>query len=80
MIKFEYGMLVLDSSATLEDMVAVADFQEYVRNKEQERIVKLLEDSRNSILGMGDVAHAQMLHTAIAIINGNIAFVKEDNK
>lgn len=44
MIRFEHGMLVLDSSATLEDMVAVADFQEYVRNKEQERILKLLKE------------------------------------
>lgn len=44
MIKFEHGMLVLDSSATLEDMRAITEFQDYVRNKEQERIVRLLEE------------------------------------
>ena len=49
MIKFEHGMLVLDSSATLEDMRAVAEFQDYVRNKEQERIIKLIENTRSSL-------------------------------
>ena len=80
MIKFEHGMLVLDSSATLEDMRAVAEFQDYVRNKEQERIIKLLEEYRNAILALGDVAQAQMLHTSIAVINGDIALIKGENK
>jgi hypothetical protein len=43
MIKFEYGMLVLDKNATKEDVTQIDAFAEYVRNQEQERIIKLLE-------------------------------------
>jgi archaellum biogenesis ATPase FlaH len=45
MITFEYGMLVLDKNATKEDVIQIDAFAEYVRNQEQERIVKLLEES-----------------------------------
>jgi hypothetical protein len=43
MIKFEYGMLVLDNNTTKDDVKEIDAFAEYVRNQETERIFKLLE-------------------------------------
>jgi hypothetical protein len=45
MIKFEYGMLVLNNSFSKEDVAQIDAFAEYVRNQETQRIVKLLEES-----------------------------------
>jgi hypothetical protein len=45
MIRFEHGMLVLDNTATKDDVNAVNEFAEFVRNEEQERIVKLLGEA-----------------------------------
>jgi Tfp pilus assembly pilus retraction ATPase PilT len=44
MIKFEHGMLVLNSLMTKEDVAAINEFADYVRNQENERIIKLLEE------------------------------------
>lgn len=44
MIKFEHGMLVLNSLMTKEDVAAINEFADYVRNQERERIFKLLEE------------------------------------
>jgi hypothetical protein len=45
MIKFEHGMLVLDNSTTKEDVDAVKDFADNVRNGERQRIINLLKES-----------------------------------
>ena len=42
MIKFENGMLVLDSTATKEDVDAVNEFADYHRNVERELIKQRL--------------------------------------
>ena len=44
MIKFEHGMLVLNSLMTKEDVAAINEFADYVRNQENERIIKLLDE------------------------------------
>jgi len=43
MIKFEYNMLVLNSSFSEEDVDQINYFADYVRKKERERIIALLE-------------------------------------
>ena len=69
MIKFEHGMLVLDSSATLEDMQAISEFQEYVRNKEQERIFKELD-------AMADYSLIEHYYAEAALIFNIIEYLK----
>lgn len=59
MIKFEHNMLVLSGIMTKEDVNAINDFAEYVRNQEQKRITKLFEESDSACKGW-----------AIALING----------
>jgi hypothetical protein len=44
MIKLEAGMLVLDSPCSKEDAEAVGEFAKYVKDQEQERILKLIRD------------------------------------
>jgi hypothetical protein len=49
MIKFENGMLVLNSIFTKEDVAGINEFADYVRNQERERIIKLLtEDGKRN--------------------------------
>jgi hypothetical protein len=69
MIKFEHGMLVLDSSATLEDMQAISEFQEYVRNKEQEHILKELD-------AMADTYLIEHYYVEAALIVNAIEYLK----
>jgi CHASE3 domain sensor protein len=45
MIKFEFGMLVLDNNTTKEDVDAVKEFADNVRKQENERIINLLKES-----------------------------------
>jgi hypothetical protein len=48
-IKFENGMLVLNSIFTKEDVAGINEFADYVRNQERERIIKLLtEDGKRN--------------------------------
>jgi hypothetical protein len=42
MIKFEYNMLVLNSSFSEEDVNQINEFADYVREQERERIIGLL--------------------------------------
>jgi hypothetical protein len=44
MIKVESDMLVLDSSFSKEDVLAINHFVEIARAQERERIIKLLEN------------------------------------
>lgn len=69
MIKFEHGMLVLDSLATLEDMQAISEFQEYVRNKEKERILKELD-------AMADTYLIEHYYVEAALITNAIEYLK----
>ena len=45
MINFEYGMLVLDNNTTKEDVDAVKEFAEHIRQDERQRLINLLEES-----------------------------------
>jgi hypothetical protein len=45
MIRLEGGMLVLDSPCTKEDAEAIQEFAKRIKDEEQERIVKALEES-----------------------------------
>jgi hypothetical protein len=44
MIKFEHNTLVLNSIFSKEDVKEIDTFADYIRNAEQERIIKLLEE------------------------------------
>jgi hypothetical protein len=45
MIKFESNTLVLNSIFSKEDVAEIDAFADYIRNKEQERIIDLINDS-----------------------------------
>jgi hypothetical protein len=45
MIKVESDMLVLDSSFTKDDVLAINEFIEIAKKQERERIIKLLESN-----------------------------------
>ena len=70
MIKFEHGMLVLDSSTTKEDVDAVKEFAENVRKQEQERIIKLIEESKDMVSGQEKLLVNIGLDLAMAVIRG----------
>ena len=44
MIKFEHNTLVLNNVFSKQDVAEIDRFAEYVRNQENERIIKLLEE------------------------------------
>ena len=44
MIKFEYNMLVLNSSFSEDDVNQINAFADYVRSKERERLAQTLQD------------------------------------
>ncbi len=51
MIKFENGMLVLNSVFSKEDVTQINEFANHVRNQERERIVRLLtEDGKRNYI------------------------------
>jgi hypothetical protein len=45
MINFENNMLVLNNVFSKEDVNQINEYTEHVRKEEQERIIKLLEES-----------------------------------
>jgi hypothetical protein len=50
-IKFENGMLVLNSVFSKEDVTQINEFANHVRNQERERIVRLLtEDGKRNYI------------------------------
>jgi hypothetical protein len=49
MIKFEHGMLVLDQNATVNDVEAIDEFMNHVRNEETKRITALIQDRRDNL-------------------------------
>ena len=46
MIKFEHNTLVLNNVFSKQDVAEIDRFAEYVRNQENERIIKLLEEAK----------------------------------
>ena len=46
MIKFEFNMLVLNSSFSEEDVNQINAFADYVRSQERERIIELIDLSQ----------------------------------
>ena len=46
MLKFEYNMLVLNSSFSDQDVQEINAFADYVREQERERIVELIDLSQ----------------------------------
>ena len=70
MITFEYGMLVLDKNATKEDVKQIDAFAEYVRNQERERIIKLIEESKDMVSGQERLLVHIGLDLAMAVVRG----------
>lgn len=75
MIKFEYNMLVLNSSFSEEDVDQINAFADYVREQERNRIIALLENLREQYnlesmdLNEVGVAKYEAISTAIKIID-----------
>jgi hypothetical protein len=68
-IKVESDMLVLDSSFSKEDVLAINHFVEIARVQERERIVKLLEKQlAEQNIGM---FYADAISASIKLINGS---------
>jgi len=65
MIKYENNMLVLDSSHTKDDQLAVNSFINTIKEQEQERMIKLLEDNAS-----GDYKQLMLTPKLIALIKG----------
>lgn len=70
MIKFEHGMLVLNSLMTKEDVAAINEFADYVRNQENERIIKLLEDQQIRFISNGFWTEGVAVRASVALIKG----------
>lgn len=79
MIKFEHNTLVLNNVFSKQDVAEIDRFAEYVRNQEQERIIKLLEDAAmtyNLVSINGEILKqtaplAAPLDKVIALIKGD---------
>ena len=68
MIKVESDMLVLDSSFSKEDVLAINEFIEIAKKQERERIIKLLEKQlAEQKIGM---FYADAISASILIIEG----------
>ena len=74
MIKVESDMLVLDSSFTKEDVLAINHFIEIAKRQECERIVKLLEEQGC------DCHNAYCDKLPTAALDSLIALIKGENK
>jgi hypothetical protein len=70
MIKFEYGMLVLNNVFSKEDVKQIDAFAEYVRNQERERIIKLIEESKDMVSGQERLLVHIGLDLAMAVVRG----------
>lgn len=84
MIRFEHGMLVLDNTATKDDVNAVNEFAEFVRNEERERIIKLLEQGAEKYQHLAGQAPTFVdgipLRGMAAGFRQAIALIKGENK
>jgi hypothetical protein len=64
LIKFEHNMLVLNSAFSEEDVDEINAYAEYVRNKERERIIALIESKDEWHYAFSDVSDV------VALIKG----------
>jgi hypothetical protein len=64
MIKFESNMLVLNSAFSEEDVDEINAYADYVRNKERERIIALIESKDEWHYAFSDVSDV------VALIKG----------
>lgn len=64
MLKFEFNMLVLNSSFSEEDVNQINAFADYVREQERERIIALLQNI------IGDSEKAIYVDEFIKLIKG----------
>jgi len=64
MIKFEFNMLVLNSSFSEEDVKQINAYADYVRSQERERIIALIQSRNEWHYEFSDVADV------IALIKG----------
>jgi hypothetical protein len=73
-IKLQSGVLVLDAPISKEDAEAVGEFAKHVREQEQERIIKLLQDRidnhRNAGLPDDGYCACGIYEYTIALIKG----------
>lgn len=69
MIKFESGMLVLDSMATKEDIDAINEFADYHRKREREEILGKLQETLESYQTVKDFDYFWTMREIIDIIN-----------
>jgi hypothetical protein len=70
MIKFEHNMLVLNNAFSKEDVRHIDAFAEYIRKQEQERIIKLIEESKDMVSGQERLLVHIGLDLAMAVIRG----------
>jgi len=72
MIEFEHNMLVLNNIFSKEDVDHINAYTNYIRNEEQNRIIKLLETERWK-LPDGTIADGEIylpIEQAISLIKG----------
>ena len=69
MIKFESGMLVLDSMATKEDIDAINEFADYHRNRERKEILGKLQETLESYQNVTNFDYFWTMREIIDIIN-----------
>ena len=72
MIEFEHNMLVLNNIFSKEDVDHINAYTNYIRNEEQNRIIKLLETERWT-LPDGTIADGEIylpIEQAISLIKG----------
>ena len=68
MIKFEHNTLVLNNVFSKRDVAEIDRFAEYVRNQENERIIKLLEEQQIRFISNGFWTEGVAVRASIALI------------
>jgi hypothetical protein len=69
MIKFESGMLVLDSTATKQDIDAINEFADYHRKREREEILGKLQETLEGYQTVKDFDYFWTMREIIDIVN-----------
>jgi hypothetical protein len=69
MIKFESGMLVLDSMATKADIDAVNEFADYHREREREEILDRLEKTLKNYRTVSHFEYFWTMEEILDIVN-----------
>jgi hypothetical protein len=80
MIKFEYNMLVLNSSFSDQDVQEINAFADYVRSKERERMAQTLQDYFDLTRYSVDVEGAKENPEWDAGFQSALSLIKKDNK